>query len=86
MKLSQIFNQRQNTPLQTAVWSVEHVLQHGGFAVELLQSPGTELNWFVYHSLDSLALLLALLWLLRASWSSLTRANPSQRRRKAPKS
>ncbi|KAH8412007.1 hypothetical protein KR222_006607, partial [Zaprionus bogoriensis] len=63
-QLSQIFRQRERTPLETAVWSVEHVLQHGPAAVELLQSPGIELNWFVYHSLDSLALLLAALWLL----------------------
>lgn len=86
LQLSQIFNQRQNTPLQTAVWSVEHVLQHGGLAVELLHSPGIELNWFVYHSLDSLVLLLALLWLLNASWRALTQSNPSRRRRKSRKS
>lgn len=70
-KLSQVFNQRERSPMETAIWSVEHVLQHGLFAAELLQSPGIELNWFIYHSLDSLALLLAGLLLLIVSWRTI---------------
>lgn len=59
-------------------------MQHGMFAVELLQSPGIELNWFIYHSLDSLAVILVVvLLLLIASWRALTRG---QTPRKPPKS
>ncbi|EDW64684.1 UDP-glucosyltransferase 2 [Drosophila virilis] len=89
LKISQVFNQRERTPLETAVWSVEHVMRHGMLAAELLQSPGIELNWFVYHSLDSLALIFAVLLLLIASWRALTRTQPESRphrSRKAKKS
>ncbi|XP_017110702.1 UDP-glucosyltransferase 2 [Drosophila elegans] len=58
LQISKIFNQRQNTPLELAIWSVEHVIQNGLVSAKLLQSPGIELNGFIYHSLDSIALIL----------------------------
>ncbi|KAH8350609.1 hypothetical protein KR067_011689 [Drosophila pandora] len=61
IEISKIFNERQQTPLELAVWSVEHVIKNGLVAAKLLQSPGIELNGFVYHSLDSILLLLAIL-------------------------
>ncbi|XP_062120630.1 UDP-glycosyltransferase UGT5 [Drosophila sulfurigaster albostrigata] len=81
-KLSQVFNGRQRTPIESAIWSVEHVLQHGLFATKLLQSPGIELNWFIYHSLDSIAILLVLVLLIIASWRALFPAQ-SKRQSKA---
>ncbi|TDG43842.1 hypothetical protein AWZ03_009753 [Drosophila navojoa] len=85
MQLAQIFNQRERTPLETAIWSVEHVMQHGMFAVELLQSPGIELNWFIYHSLDSLAVILVALLLLIVSWRGLTQEQTPRKPRKSKK-
>lgn len=85
MQLAQIFNQRERTPLETAIWSVEHVMQHGMFAVELLQSPGIELNWFIYHSLDSLAVLLVALLLIIAGWRALTQGQTPRKPRKSKK-
>ncbi|XP_030383636.1 UDP-glucuronosyltransferase 1-7C [Scaptodrosophila lebanonensis] len=60
-KLAHIFNERERTPLETAIWALEHVMEHGLFGAELLRSPGVELNWFVYNSLDSIFLLLTVL-------------------------
>ncbi|KAH8273650.1 hypothetical protein KR018_006193 [Drosophila ironensis] len=64
VQISKIFNQRQQTPLETAIWSVEHAMQHGLVAAKLLQSPGIELNGFIYHSLDSIAVILSIFTLL----------------------
>ncbi|KAH8262178.1 hypothetical protein KR038_006575, partial [Drosophila bunnanda] len=58
VQISKVFNQRLQTPLELAIWSVEHVIQHGLVASKLLQSPGIELNGFIYHSLDSILLIL----------------------------
>ncbi|XP_034473734.1 UDP-glucuronosyltransferase 2B31 [Drosophila innubila] len=84
-KISQIFNQRERSPLETAIWSVEHVMQHGLFAAELLQSPGIELNWFIYHSLDTLVLLLALLLLLIVSWRALFQSQGKSQQQSQPR-
>ncbi|KAH8412232.1 hypothetical protein KR009_000668 [Drosophila setifemur] len=59
VQISKIFNQRQQTPLELAIWSVEHVIQHGLEGAKILQSPGIELNGFIYHSLDSIALIIS---------------------------
>ncbi|KAM8716275.1 hypothetical protein ACLKA7_003199 [Drosophila subpalustris] len=84
-KISQVFNNRERSPLETAIWSVEHVLQHGLFAAELLQSPGIELNWFIYHSLDTLALLLVVLLLLIASWRALFQSRGESKQQSQPR-
>ncbi|KAH8271963.1 hypothetical protein KR044_012415 [Drosophila immigrans] len=81
VKLSQVFNGRQRTPLESAIWSVEHVLQHGLFAAKLLQSPGIELNWFIYHSLDSIAIIVALVLLIVVSWQALLPAKSKRQSR-----
>ncbi|XP_033174081.1 UDP-glucuronosyltransferase [Drosophila mauritiana] len=64
LEVSKVFNERQQTPLESAIWSVEHVISNGLIAARLLQSPGIELNGLVYHSLDSVALILIPLILL----------------------
>jgi len=71
--------------METAIWSVEHVLQHGLFAAKLLQSPGIELNWFIYHSLDSLALLLAGLLLLIVSWRTIFQSQGKSQKQSQPR-
>ncbi|XP_017047434.1 UDP-glucosyltransferase 2 [Drosophila ficusphila] len=63
-QISKIFNNRQKTPLESAIWAVEHVIQNGLIAAELLQSPGIKLNGFIYYSLDSVVLLLTPIMLL----------------------
>ncbi|KAH8377404.1 hypothetical protein KR093_005324 [Drosophila rubida] len=80
-KLAQVFNGRQRTPLESAIWSVEHVLQHGLLAAKLLQSPGIELNWFIYHSLDSIALIALLGLLIVVSWRALFPAHSKRQSR-----
>ncbi|XP_022232345.2 UDP-glucosyltransferase 2 [Drosophila obscura] len=89
--ISKIFNQRKNSPLDTAVWCVEHVIQHGLLAAELLQSPGIELKWFIYHSLDSVCLILVALMALAYSLHHFSGGRPStsfnsNRRRKSKRS
>ena len=60
MELSKIFNDRQSKPLDTATWWVEHLLNHK-LNSEILYSYAVELNWFVFYSLDVIAILLAML-------------------------
>ncbi|XP_017075309.2 UDP-glucosyltransferase 2 [Drosophila eugracilis] len=76
--VSKIFNERQKTPMESAVWSVEHVIENGLVAAELLQSPGIELSAVVYHSVDSIVLLSIPLILLIIILSFLCRRNPSK--------
>ncbi|EDV57648.2 LOW QUALITY PROTEIN: uncharacterized protein Dere_GG24956 [Drosophila erecta] len=64
LQVSKVFNERQQTPLESAIWCVEHVINNGLAAAQLLQSPGIELHGLVYHSLDSVALILIPLILL----------------------
>ncbi|XP_070496786.1 UDP-glycosyltransferase UGT4-like [Chironomus tepperi] len=47
---SEIFKANQNSPLDTAIWWIEHVLQFNG--ASHLQSPARNLPWFRYLSLD----------------------------------
>ncbi|XP_017152637.1 UDP-glucuronosyltransferase [Drosophila miranda] len=89
--ISKIFNQRQNSPLESAIWCVEHVIQHGLLAAEMLQSPGIELNWFVYHSLDSVCLIFVVLMALAYSLCHFSGGSSSKsfngnRRRKSKRS
>ncbi|KAH8369048.1 hypothetical protein KR200_010824 [Drosophila serrata] len=85
IQISKVFNQRQQTPLELAVWSVEHVIQHGSVASKLLQSPGIELNGFIYHSLDSILLILLSLTLLilLLSYFCCKKDKPKQLRKKS---
>ncbi|XP_043662737.1 UDP-glucosyltransferase 2 [Drosophila teissieri] len=76
LEVSKVFNGRQQTPLQSAIWSVEHVINNGLVAAKLLQSPGIELNGFIYHSLDSVALILTPLILLIVVLFYLCKRNP----------
>ncbi|XP_068140414.1 UDP-glucosyltransferase 2-like [Drosophila tropicalis] len=76
-KISQIFEQRERSPLESAVWSVEYVIEHGLLAAEILQSPGIKLNWFVYHSLDSLTVILIVIAILMTSSSFICRGKLS---------
>lgn len=52
MALSKVFSARQDSPLNTAVWWIEHLLRHGRFGHDLLKSQAVHLNWFVYYSVD----------------------------------
>ncbi|SPP79083.1 UDP-glucuronosyltransferase 1-3 [Drosophila guanche] len=89
--ISKIFSERQNSPLESAVWCVEHVIQHGLLAAEMLQSPGIELKWYVYHSLDSVCLIIVVLLALAYSLYHFSSGRPSKpynnnRRRKSKRS
>ncbi|XP_023305658.2 UDP-glycosyltransferase UGT5 [Lucilia cuprina] len=61
LEISQVFRQRESQPLDTATWWVEHLLEHK-VSEEVLHSYAVDLNWFVYYSLDVIALLLAVLF------------------------
>ncbi|XP_037935861.1 UDP-glucosyltransferase 2 [Teleopsis dalmanni] len=58
LALSKIFRNREKTPIETTTWWIEHLLQNGKIASELLHNKAVHLNWFVYHSLDSALILL----------------------------
>ncbi|XP_037711285.1 UDP-glucosyltransferase 2 [Drosophila subpulchrella] len=77
LQISKIFNEREKAPLETAIWSVEHVIKNGLVAAELLQSPGIELNGFIYHSLDSIALIFIPVVFLIIILSYMCRGKPS---------
>ncbi|XP_022209927.2 UDP-glycosyltransferase UGT5 [Drosophila obscura] len=60
--MSHRYRDQQQTPLQNAVYWVEHVTRHQGAAY--LQSAAQRLNWWQYHNVDVLLIIFALLWLL----------------------
>lgn len=54
---AQLYKDRPQHPLDQAVWWVEYVLRHNG--AKHMQSEAVFLNWWQYHSLDVIGLLLA---------------------------
>ncbi|SPP83487.1 UDP-glucuronosyltransferase 1-9 [Drosophila guanche] len=56
------YRDQQQTPLQNAVYWVEHVTRHQGAAY--LQSAAQRLNWWQYHNVDVLLIIFGLLLLL----------------------
>ncbi|XP_055386209.1 UDP-glycosyltransferase UGT5 [Condylostylus longicornis] len=56
--VSEVYRNRQNSPLDTAVWWVEHVLKTKGN--NLTYSPAADMSGFVYHSLDVITVLVIL--------------------------
>lgn len=60
-KVSIAFRDRINTPVETAVWWVEHVGKTAG--APLLKSSAVTLNSFVYHSFDVIGVLVLGLFL-----------------------
>lgn len=57
LALSKVFRNREKTPLSTAVWWIEHVLREN-IAKDLLRTKAVNMNWFIYYSLDSMAVLI----------------------------
>ncbi|CAG7724754.1 unnamed protein product [Allacma fusca] len=56
-RLSSIFRDRINSPLETAMYWIEYVMRHKG--AHHLRSAARKLNFFQYHSLDVIATLIA---------------------------
>lgn len=56
LRLSLIHHDQPATPLDTAVFWVEFVMRHGG--ARHLRVASHDLNWFQYHSLDVVGVLL----------------------------
>lgn len=54
--VSYSYTHRQNPPLETAIYWSEHVAKTGG---KLIQSEAVHLPWYIYHSLDVWAFLIA---------------------------
>lgn len=59
IKARERFNDRQNSPLDTAIWWVEYVLRHNG--APHLRSAFDDLSWTEFLLLDVLAFVLAVL-------------------------
>jgi glucuronosyltransferase len=57
-RVSEMFKNRQNNPLDTAVYSIERVINTDG---SLLKSHAVDLNHFTHHSYDIILLLLLIL-------------------------
>jgi hypothetical protein len=62
-ELSSIFKDEQNPPLERALFSIEFVLRHKNIVTHRSSSART-LNFLQYHSVDVVAVLLAILLLL----------------------
>lgn len=62
VRTSQAFRERPLSPLDTALWWIEHVISTGGFV--LGRSYAVEMSWFTYHSVDVLLPVLILLAIL----------------------
>lgn len=62
-KSSDLYKDRPQHPLDTAVYWTEYVLRHGG--AKHMQSQAVHLNWFQQNSLDVLAALIVVAWI---SW------------------
>lgn len=63
-ELSEVFRHRQNKPIDTAVWWVEHLLKYKSTS-ETLHSYAVELNWFVFNSLDAIMLIIVLIVVIK---------------------
>jgi glucuronosyltransferase len=55
-QVSQAFRNRLVDPLESAIWWIEFVANKN--SGKLLKSQSVELNWFNYHSLDAISILL----------------------------
>lgn len=57
---AQLFKDRPQHPLDTAVYWVEYVLRHNG--AKHMQSQAVHMNWFQYHGLDIYGFIFAVLY------------------------
>lgn len=66
VRTSRAFRSRPLSPVDTATWWIEHVIETDGFP--LGRSQAVDMSWFTYHSVDAiltlLAAVMALLWLV----------------------
>lgn len=65
-KVAYSFNNRIKTPLETAIWWVEHVAKTRG--APLTQSYAVFMSGFVYHSLDVICILVGIVLAIVGSW------------------
>ncbi|XP_078684857.1 UDP-glucuronosyltransferase 2B1-like [Branchiostoma floridae x Branchiostoma belcheri] len=56
-RLSRLHRDQPQSPMERAVWWIEHVIKHGGLSH--LRAPAVELPWYQYYLLDVAAFLLA---------------------------
>lgn len=63
MKRSMIFRDRPNTPLETAMYWIDHVLKHKDTAH--LRSASAKLSWYELYSLDVLIILVAIIYVVQ---------------------
>uniref|UniRef100_A0A1A9ZNZ7 UDP-glycosyltransferases domain-containing protein n=1 Tax=Glossina pallidipes TaxID=7398 RepID=A0A1A9ZNZ7_GLOPL len=63
-ELSEMFRHRENKPIDTAVWWVEHLLKYKNTS-ETLRSYAVELNWFVFNSLDAIMVIIVLIVIIK---------------------
>ncbi|XP_078666126.1 UDP-glucuronosyltransferase 2C1-like [Branchiostoma floridae x Branchiostoma belcheri] len=57
-RLSRLYHDQPQSPMERAVWWIEHVIQHGG--LPHLRARAVELPWYQYYLLDVAAFLLAI--------------------------
>ena len=56
-RLSRLHRDQPQSPMERAVWWIEHVIKHGG--LPHLRARAVELPWYQYYLLDVAAFLLA---------------------------
>lgn len=60
-KAAQLYRDRPQHPLDTAVYWTEYVMRHNG--AKHMQSQAVDMYWFQYHSIDVIATVLIAIWL-----------------------
>ena len=58
-KISKLFRDQKDDPVEKAVWWIEYVMRHGG--TEFLRPHSLDLYWFQYICLDIAVFLLAII-------------------------
>lgn len=61
-RISNLFRDRQQHPLDRAVYWVEYVIRHKG--AKHMQSPAVHLNWFQLHSLDVIGFIVLCIYVI----------------------
>lgn len=61
-KISTLFRDRPESPLDRAIYWIEYVLRHDG--AKHMQSPAVHLNFIQYHSLDVIGFIIAVMYVI----------------------
>lgn len=61
-RMSKIFTDNQNNPLDTAIWWIEYIIRYKG--AQHIQSPAKNISWFRYLQLDLVLILFSIIYMI----------------------